>query len=73
MSTTVETTTEIRPFTAEIPQADVDDLRRRLAATRWPDDETDPSQGVALAKLKGLVEYWASARGLPPSSLRTSL
>jgi pimeloyl-ACP methyl ester carboxylesterase len=60
MSTTVETTTEIRPFTAEIPQADVDDLRRRLAATRWPDDETDPSQGVPLAKLKGLVEYWAT-------------
>jgi Epoxide hydrolase N terminus len=60
MSTTVETTTEIRPFHAKIPQADVDDLRRRLAATRWPDDETDPSQGVPLAKLKGLVVYWAT-------------
>ena len=62
MSTTVETTTEIRPFHAEIPQQEVDDLRRRLAATRWPDKETvgDASQGVPLAKLKGLVDYWAT-------------
>ena len=62
MSTTVETTTEIRPFHAEIPQAEVDDLRRRLAATRWPEKETvaDASQGVELAKLKGLVDYWAT-------------
>jgi Epoxide hydrolase N terminus len=40
MSTTVETTTEIRPFHAEIPQAEIDDLRRRLATTRTPDKET---------------------------------
>jgi hypothetical protein len=62
MSTTVETATEIRPFHAEIPQSEVDDLRRRLAATRWPDKETvgDASQGVQLARLKPLVEYWAS-------------
>jgi hypothetical protein len=60
MSTTVETTTEIRPFRAEIPQEEIEDLRRRLAATRWPEKETDPSQGVELAKLKELVEYWAT-------------
>jgi pimeloyl-ACP methyl ester carboxylesterase len=62
MSTTVETTTEIRPFQAEIPQAEVDELRRRLAATRWPEKETvgDASQGVPLARLKPLVEYWAT-------------
>jgi pimeloyl-ACP methyl ester carboxylesterase len=62
MSTTVETTTEIRPFHAEIPQEEIDDLRRRLAATRWPDKETvgDASQGVQLATLKALVDYWAT-------------
>ncbi len=62
MSTTVETTTEIRPFQAEIPQEEIDDLRRRLASTRWPDKETvgDVSQGVQLAKLKELVDYWAT-------------
>jgi pimeloyl-ACP methyl ester carboxylesterase len=60
--TTIETATEIRPFTVEIPQEAVEDLRRRLSATRWPDKETvgDASQGVPLAKLKELVEYWAT-------------
>jgi len=59
---TVETGIEIRQFHAEIPDAEIADLRRRLAATRWPDKETvsDASQGVQLAKLKGLVEYWAT-------------
>jgi pimeloyl-ACP methyl ester carboxylesterase len=62
MSSTVQTATEIRPFRAEIPQEEIDDLRRRLATTRWPDKETvaDQSQGVQLAKLKELVDYWAS-------------
>ena len=50
----------IRPFTVNIPQAELDELRRRIAATRWPDKETvaDQSQGIQLAKLKPLVEYW---------------
>jgi pimeloyl-ACP methyl ester carboxylesterase len=62
MSTTVESATEVRPFHAEIPKAEIDDLRRRLAETRWPDKETvgDASQGVQLAKLKELVGYWAT-------------
>src|SRR5262249_8067375 len=62
MSSTVETAVEVRPFHAEIAQEEVDDLRRRLAATRWPDKETvaDASQGIELAKLKGLVDYWAT-------------
>ena len=52
----------IRPFTVRVPQAEVDDLRRRLAATRWPDQETvaDQSQGAQLAKLQELVRYWAT-------------
>ncbi len=47
---------EIRPFRVHIPQAALVDLRRRIAATRWPDRETvaDQSQGAQLAKLQGL-------------------
>jgi len=62
VSTTVETALEIRPFHAEIPEAEVADLRRRLAATRWPDKETvaDQSQGAQLAKMQELVSYWAT-------------
>src|SRR5918993_1147448 len=52
----------IRPFTIEIPDADLADLRRRLAATRWPTKELvkDRSQGVQIATLKELVRYWAT-------------
>jgi pimeloyl-ACP methyl ester carboxylesterase len=50
----------IRPFKAQIPQAAVDDLRQRLTATRWPDKETDQSQGVPLARLQELVRYWGT-------------
>lgn len=53
---------KIRPFRIDIPQAQLDDLRQRLAATRWPDRETvkDQSQGVQLARLQPLVRYWAA-------------
>jgi pimeloyl-ACP methyl ester carboxylesterase len=52
----------IRPFHVNIPEADLADMRRRLAATRWPDRETvaDASQGVQLSKLQDLVRYWGS-------------
>ncbi|MBR1133047.1 epoxide hydrolase N-terminal domain-containing protein [Bradyrhizobium iriomotense] len=54
---------EIRPFHINIPEADLLDLRQRLAATRWPDNETvaDDSQGVPLAMLQDLVRYWQTA------------
>jgi pimeloyl-ACP methyl ester carboxylesterase len=54
------TSDEIRPFHINIPEADLADLRRRLAATRWPEKETvaDDSQGVPLAMLQDLVRYW---------------
>src|SRR3989441_10117882 len=50
----------IRPFRVHVPQAALDDLRWRIAATRWPDKETvpDQSQGVQLARLQALVQYW---------------
>jgi pimeloyl-ACP methyl ester carboxylesterase len=54
--------TAIRPFTVpKISQSALDDLRRRVAATRWPDKETvsDQSQGVQLATMKALASYWA--------------
>jgi pimeloyl-ACP methyl ester carboxylesterase len=62
MSTTVESATELRPFQIEIPEANVDDLRRRIEATRWPSKELvdDRSQGVQLATLKALADYWAN-------------
>src|SRR5258706_6334956 len=52
----------IRPFTVHVSRAALDDLRRRIAATRWPDKETvaDQSQGAQLAKLQELVRYWGS-------------
>ena len=52
----------IRPFKVQMPQAALDDLRRRINATRWPDKETvaDRSQGTQLAKLQELVRYWGT-------------
>jgi pimeloyl-ACP methyl ester carboxylesterase len=59
---TVETATEIRPFNLEITEKQIDDLRQRIAATRWPTKELadDRSQGVQLATLKALADYWTS-------------
>jgi pimeloyl-ACP methyl ester carboxylesterase len=54
--------TSIRPFRADVSDEAVADLRRRLQATRWPDEETvtDSSQGAQLANLQELVRYWAT-------------
>jgi len=59
---TVETATEIRPFHLEIPDEKLDDLRRRIEATRWPSSELvdDRSQGVQLATTQALARYWAT-------------
>jgi pimeloyl-ACP methyl ester carboxylesterase len=59
-STAAEDTT-IRPFRVDIPDQALDDLRRRIAATRWPSRElvTDRSQGVQLATTQALARYWA--------------
>ena len=50
----------IRAFRVHIADEDIADLRKRLMTTRWPDEETDRSQGVQLDKLKKLVKYWAT-------------
>jgi Epoxide hydrolase N terminus len=63
LSTKLRAATEdnaIRPFRIDVPEADLLDLRRRIAATRWPDREivTDQSQGVQLATMQALAGYW---------------
>jgi pimeloyl-ACP methyl ester carboxylesterase len=52
----------IRPFRVHVPQAQLDDLRRRIAATRWPDKQTvnDDSQGIQLSQVQELVRYWGT-------------
>ncbi|MFD8197490.1 epoxide hydrolase family protein [Streptomyces wuyuanensis] len=60
MSAALEATT-IRPFTFEFPDSELEELRRRILATRWPEKETvaDQSQGTQLATIKELARYWA--------------
>jgi hypothetical protein len=52
----------IRPFRIDVPEEALVNLRRRVAATRWPEKETvaDPSQGVQLATMQKLVHYWGT-------------
>ncbi|MGZ6579597.1 MAG: epoxide hydrolase family protein [Gaiellaceae bacterium] len=60
MSTTVESGTEIRPFRVDVPEEQIDDLRRRIGQMRWPTKElvADRSQGVQLRTLQELARYW---------------
>src|SRR3954449_1327459 len=50
----------VRPFTFEVTDEQLDDLRRRITATKWPDREVDPSQGVRLETIQALADYWAT-------------
>jgi pimeloyl-ACP methyl ester carboxylesterase len=60
--TTVERVAGIRPFHVAVPEEALADLRRRLAATRWPSPELveDRSQGVQSATIRELARYWAA-------------
>jgi pimeloyl-ACP methyl ester carboxylesterase len=62
MTRPVEEGVEVRPFRIDVPEEDLDDLRRRIAATRWPSKELveDRSQGVQLVTLQELARYWAT-------------
>jgi pimeloyl-ACP methyl ester carboxylesterase len=53
----------IRPFQVNVPEADLVDLRKRITATKWPEREqvADETQGVRLATMQKLAQYWASA------------
>ena len=59
---TAATSDTIRPFRINVPEEDLVDLRRRIAATRWPEKETvtDESQGVQLVTIQKLARYWAT-------------
>ncbi len=72
MSTTVETATDIRPFQVDVSDEALDDLRRRIAATQWPEKETvdDTSQGVPLAMVQELARYWATEYDWRPCEQR---
>jgi pimeloyl-ACP methyl ester carboxylesterase len=61
-TTTATQDASIRPFKIEVPQAQLDDLRKRIALTRWPDKETvdDISQGIQLDRVQKLVKYWGT-------------
>jgi pimeloyl-ACP methyl ester carboxylesterase len=60
MSATVETATAIRPFQVEFSDEQIEELRRRISATRWPSKElvADRSQGVQLEAARALARYW---------------
>ena len=59
MSTNVDTATDVRPFHVDVSKDAIDDLRRRIEATRWPSKRLvdDRSQGVQLATLKALARW----------------
>src|SRR5229473_902612 len=61
-ATAVAEDTTIRPFRIDVPEEALVDLRRRIAATRWPERETvaDETQGVQLATMQELVRYWGT-------------
>ena len=50
----------IRPFNVDVPEEELTDLRSRINATKWPDRETDASQGVQLATIQALASYWGT-------------
>jgi hypothetical protein len=54
---------EIRPFSFQVSDAELAELRRRITATGWPEKETvgDHSQGVPLGAMRELARYWATA------------
>src|SRR6266545_6412224 len=61
-STMTQLDNEVRPFRIDVPKEALVDLRRRIAATQWPERETvaDQSQGVQLATIQELARYWAT-------------
>ena len=62
MTTALDTAADISTFHIAISDEQVDDMRRRIAATRWPTRELvdDRSQGVQLETLRALARYWSS-------------
>ena len=61
-TTNASAETEVRPFRIEVPEREIEELRRRIDATRWPTKElvADRSQGVQLAAPQELARYWTT-------------
>lgn len=59
-ATTTTSAAAVRPFTFDVLDEQLDDLRRRIEATQWPERETDPTQGVQLDTIRALADYWAT-------------
>src|SRR5436190_22161471 len=61
-TTSASAETEVRPFRIDVPEREIEDLRRRIDATRWPTKElvADRSQGVQLSALQELARFWAT-------------
>ena len=70
--TTASAEGAVRPFRIEVPQGEIDELRRRINATRWPTRElvTDRSQGVQLAAIQNLARYWTTDERVADSRCR---
>jgi pimeloyl-ACP methyl ester carboxylesterase len=62
MTAVLQSATEVRPFHVDVSDESLEELRRRIAATQWPEKETvaDQSQGVPLATMQKLARYWAT-------------
>ncbi len=60
MPSQATTATELRPFEIDVSDDELADLRSRIDATKWPDRETDASQGVQLETIQALARYWAT-------------
>src|SRR5712675_1455005 len=71
-TTTASAESAVRSFRIEVPQGEIDELRRRIAATRWPSKELvqDRSQGVQLAAMQELARYWMTDYDWRSSDLR---
>jgi pimeloyl-ACP methyl ester carboxylesterase len=59
-STKSATAEDIREFTIDVPDEQLEDMRNRIKATRWPEAEVDASQGVQLEPIQALAEYWGT-------------
>ena len=72
MEGTMADNTAIRPFHFKASQADLTDLRKRIRATKWPEPEqvSDASQGVQLATMQKLAQYWATEHDWRKSEAR---
>src|ERR1700747_1678270 len=64
----------VEPFSFSVPQSAIDDLKRRLRSTRWPERETvgDWSQGVPLEKARALIAYWRNGYDVRKFEARAS-